>query len=511
MSRDRALIGAAVGVVLAHCATGALFVGGSAGAWRGFPLDDAWIHLVYARGIAHHGGPYYNDGVLEAGFTSPLWMLALGLVELVGRVGAPVVALVKGLGVGCAAAASLGVLALARRLGASLGGALFGALTLALSPSFAFAQVSGMEVPLAGACAVWAMERLAAGRLWHAGGLLAAAAVSRPELGVLVALVALAHLRRPRLLIPLVAPSAVAALLWSAYCLAVTGHPLPNTFYAKAHGGGFDSAWHVLSGPVMDMPLFASITGAVLWGGGIVALCVRHRLLGGLVAGAPLVFVVAVGLSRSMPPHAGAYFYWLRWALPVEPLLIVPAAVGLGALWAHAVGSPAVRRLIAALLVGGVVASVPGPLTDRVEQYAANCTNIEEVQVAMGRWVAANVAPHEGVMVNDAGAIRYFGGRRTVDLIGLNTHELLFGVPRTLRDLARRNTKGMLELMAHVGGDVLIVFPSWAAPLFQSHTFQRLFTPVHVLRSERYTVSPGRQELMVALRRTAVDVAPATQ
>src|SRR5882724_7278458 len=38
-----------------------------------FPLDDAWIHRVYARSFAWGHGFAYNDGVQEAGCTSPLW------------------------------------------------------------------------------------------------------------------------------------------------------------------------------------------------------------------------------------------------------------------------------------------------------------------------------------------------------------------------------------------------------------------------------------------------------
>lgn len=528
-------------VVVAQVVMAGVFLGdvspGNDAAWRGFPLDDAWIHLVYARSVATHGVPSYVDGALEAGFTSPLWMLLLAVVELLGRAGAPVVALTKGLGVACAAAASLGVLALARRLGASLGAAAVAALLLSASPTFGFAQVSGMEVALAGAAAVWALERAAAGADRAAGWLLAAAALARPEMAVLVAVVVAAGIRWEsvapggagegrgrRLRGPawsLVLPPLLAGVLWSAYCLAVTGHPLPNTFYVKAGGGGLGGVWNVLSGVVLDMPLFASVTGAVLWllgaavllGGSGEAIAgpagatgaQRRRSVGAAVLLVPLLFDVGVGLSRSMPPYTGAFFYWLRWALPVEPLWLVPAALGVTALWSGVglrlhVLAPVIRRVAAVALVLGVVLASPGRVATRVEQYAWNCSNIEEVQVAMGRWVAANVAPSETVMVNDAGAIRYFGGRRTVDLIGLNSHEVLFDIPRALRQAARRNTKAMLDLMGTVHGDVLIVFPLWAPPLFRSASFQAIFQPVQVLRSEHYTVVPARQDIMVALR-----------
>ena len=46
---------------------------GGSFALRGLPLDDAWIHQVYARSAAL-GRPFqYNPGEWETGSTSPLW------------------------------------------------------------------------------------------------------------------------------------------------------------------------------------------------------------------------------------------------------------------------------------------------------------------------------------------------------------------------------------------------------------------------------------------------------
>jgi len=51
----------------------------------GFPLDDAWGHLVYGRSLATMQGLSYNPGEPEAGVTSPLWTylcaVPAGLVE----------------------------------------------------------------------------------------------------------------------------------------------------------------------------------------------------------------------------------------------------------------------------------------------------------------------------------------------------------------------------------------------------------------------------------------------
>ncbi|HEX6034204.1 MAG TPA: hypothetical protein VFY83_07195, partial [Anaerolineales bacterium] len=39
----------------------------------GFPLDDSWIHLTYARNLAEHGEWSFRLGQHSAGSTAPLW------------------------------------------------------------------------------------------------------------------------------------------------------------------------------------------------------------------------------------------------------------------------------------------------------------------------------------------------------------------------------------------------------------------------------------------------------
>jgi hypothetical protein len=56
---------------------------GDRSALVGFPLDDAWIHLVYARSLVTEGGFHFNAGVPEAGMTSPLWVIFAASVHLV--------------------------------------------------------------------------------------------------------------------------------------------------------------------------------------------------------------------------------------------------------------------------------------------------------------------------------------------------------------------------------------------------------------------------------------------
>src|SRR5439155_461282 len=49
----------------------------------GFPLDDSWIHLHFARNLAAGAGFAYNPGIPVAGSTAPLWTVLLGVGALV--------------------------------------------------------------------------------------------------------------------------------------------------------------------------------------------------------------------------------------------------------------------------------------------------------------------------------------------------------------------------------------------------------------------------------------------
>ncbi|HUK63592.1 MAG TPA: hypothetical protein VLV15_09665, partial [Dongiaceae bacterium] len=51
------------------------------GQFQSFPLDDAWIHQVYARAFAAGHGFEYNAGHQEAGATSPLWVMVTSPVH----------------------------------------------------------------------------------------------------------------------------------------------------------------------------------------------------------------------------------------------------------------------------------------------------------------------------------------------------------------------------------------------------------------------------------------------
>lgn len=478
----RAILVALLLSVVLSAAAGLLYVTATAGgpgyAWRGLPLDDAWIHMVYARSLVH-GQPFqYNPGQPETGSTSPLWaiLLAPGLL-----IGLPPPTWPKVLGVLLAAASAAIGWGLLRALGLPAAGRLF-VLTLPLVPNLAFASVSGTEVLLFALLMLSAL-RAAVGRRHRLAGILAGLAMlARPEGAVLaVLLIPLLVWRawrrgeeqsRPRArhwLREVVLPVLLAVLViapWMAFCLSVTGRPLPSTFYAKAGWFGLfnPGQLHRIGAILLDQPFLGgdfeapilraigAIVGFGIVGAGLVELRRRDRALAILAGALPFALLYAqstvLRMGEILPPdqvNSIRNFYEVRYLLPAIPLLLLLWTIGFSATmgWDPAPPSPRkgqadsrargrLSRLPAPARVAVAAGLLALPLASAIAQHAKlrdtyswNCQNIEQLQVRAAKWVAQNLPEGASIGVSDAGAMRFFGRHRTVDLVGLNAHRLL--------------------------------------------------------------------------------------
>ncbi len=65
---------------IAALAAGFFFISGT----PGLPLDDAYIHLTFARNLAAGEGFCFNPGEFSLGFSSPLWITLLALLKRAG-------------------------------------------------------------------------------------------------------------------------------------------------------------------------------------------------------------------------------------------------------------------------------------------------------------------------------------------------------------------------------------------------------------------------------------------
>ena len=212
-------------------------------------------------------------------------------------------------------------------------------------------------------------------------------------------------------------------------------------------------------------------------------------LLRALVGAYPLVFCVALGTTHDLVQAAP--FYWARYLMLAVAWLAVLAgcSAGAGVDLLRARGHARIVGAGVAVVALAALARVPARFLDAVSTYSWNCQNIEEIQVALGRWAAAHTRPGEWIASDDAGAIRYFSGRPVLDLMGLNS-------ARVLRD-------GRVRAL-------IATQPAWVivnAALFPNLERDPRFVRVHSARAARYTLCDCPNPEVVAYR-VAAPLAP---
>ncbi len=456
----------------------------------GFPLDDSWIHLHFARNLVEGAGFSYNPGRPVAGSTAPLWTVMLAGASLIA--GASVLA-AKLLGAAATVAAGIVTRHAALAWGATPGAALVAGVGLVWTGAMAWGALSGMEVSVASLLVAAALLAQARGSAAGAAVAAALAALARPEAIVLVPLLAVAErltLRRVAIFAGVTALVLAPAVLFS---LATVGTPIPATAAAKIEGGliGFLSGvrespaetwvrrpWHFLVAWIgwlasthWLLPLAVAPGIAIAWwrAGQRLAL--------------PALVLLAHPLAMALlAPYRDPSFQEGRYSMQLLPVAFVVLALAVPR-------EP--RRARAALIVWLAIAVVLWPRA--ADRYAWAVQNINGMQVALGHWVDRHLPRTARIAVNDIGAIVYLSRREVIDLMGLVTPEII--------PYRRRGETGVIEYVRETCPDFVIVFPTWFPELTKQDW---MLQPIHRVRLERNVVSGGDEMVVYRLLRCAV-------
>lgn len=483
----------------------------------GFPLDDSWIHLQFARNLWEGRGLSYNPGEMVTGSTAPLWTALLALlIPLPGNV----VAWTKLLGIVFHAAAVAATWRLARELGLGRGLAGLGAFLTTATSWMVWSAVSGMEIPLFVFLSLWGIvlhlrERERPERAPLSAAVLAVASLARPEGLLLLVLAFVDRLllfgrsgddgpliwRRPPLR-PLLLGAGLAALALIGPLLFYRwagGSFLPTTFGAK--GGG-------LRRIVPDLGYVYTVLGvyfrsqpflALLAGGGVVALLARlgTRRDRGLL---PALWIVALPLAYSLltPGPTRLMGNFGRYYFPMLPVLIVLGLLGLEPA-ARALGprertgeERGLRVPLGALLAAAILATAVSGFAQGTVRYARNVANVEDSDVRIARWLGGRVHPDAVLAVNDIGAIKFLLPNPVVDLAGIANPEIRGEVAEIMAASGLPWQAAMAEAIARRRPDYVVVFPKWLPGLESDPRF----LPVHRLEIPD-NVTMGGDEIVV--------------
>ncbi len=472
----------------------------------GFPLDDAWIHQVFARNLAQRGEFSYNPGQPVAGSTSPLWTVLL--VPGYAFEGFYIF-WTYGLGILFLALTAHEAFRLTRQLTGNSRIAWGAGLLTLFDWRLTWAGASGMEtilftfgslflvrfyleksskinlnLPQSGRDPQTSAHRgqkpaptrqssvlspQSSVLLGLFGGLLT---LVRPEGSVLLALVALDFGWRRRgewrelaqgwgLLI---GGWVVVALPYFLFNYALSGSFLPNTFGAKVSGysdlspeGLLRYLGNGLSQFFLGSALFVLIPGLLF--------CLKAFRQGSLdwrpLVWPPVVFVLYALRLPVLYQHA-------RYLIPLTPFFIIYGVIGTAGL----VGLLRTRRFYTVARLVPVVIGLAVGLIWYIGAIAyqkdVKIINVEQVQV--GRWLAANTLPTATVATHDIGAITYFGKRKLVDTAGLVSPEF---VP-IVRDQPK-----ILAKLVELKVDYFALLPTWYPELYPDleKTRPKVFQP----------------------------------
>ena len=416
----------------------------------GFPLDDAWIHQTYARNLALLREWAFIPGKPSGGSTAPLWsaLLAIGFwLNLAPYawnffLGASALWILSLLGEN----AMRGLVPAYRPRFPWVGAA------MALEWHLVWAAASGMETLLYGLLATAVLVFVISGsqKFFGLGLLIGLSVWVRPDGITLLGPAALAILlsqpswpKRMRALVNLGLGFGSPFALYLLFNLKISGHPWPNTFYAKQAEYA-----ELLQSPFLGrlisevLPLLTGV-GVILLPGMVLAIvsAVRRRAWGVLAAAAWLAGFLAL-YAWFLP----VTYQHGRYVMPTMPIFFLLGLAGLAEFCLkHGQRNSWVITTFWRLAAGVVLVVFWGV---GAFTYAQDVAVIESENVATAKWVSLNVAPGALVAAHDIGALGYFGGHEVVDLAGLISPEVIPFLRNENRIAMYLNERGVSYLVA---------------------------------------------------------------
>lgn len=415
----------------------------------GFPLDDAWIHLTYARNLAEHGEWAFRLGERSAGSTAPLWtvLLSIGFLFKLG----PYVWTYL---LGWAVLTLLAVCAenTARKLVASYKSRIpWAGLFFVFAWHLTWSAVSGMETLLHGLIILAVLGALLNGsRRYLTLGLLAGVSIwVRPDgmtlLGPILFVAFLSektwYLRGEAFWKTLLGFGSLF-FPYLLFNLALSDNPMPNTFYAKQAEYGYWSSMTLTDRitdylwPILASPFVVLIPAALVW----LAKSIRARNWGALAS--LIWFFGYIGIYFTRLP---AYQHG-RYIIPALPIMYLWGILG----WLELVSSPKLNRRIVALWQITIVVLALAFEFIGARQNAYDVFWIESEMVTTAKWIEQNIPPDARLAVHDIGALGYFVENPLVDMAGLISPEVVPFI---------RNQERLAEYLDSKEVDYLVAFP----------------------------------------------------
>ena len=418
----------------------------------GFPLDDTWIHLQFARNLYDYGAfSYYKDQMITSGSTSPLYTFILAAGFFVTK---NEMILSYALGIAFLLLAAFMAFKLASILfDHDIIFSLSTALVVIINHRLQWIALSGMETTLFISLLLMVLYFYYTKKYVLLGIVSGLLLWARPEAIILYAVFAIdiffnvKIVKQPKVKKRRNTPNRVdftwirkalpyTLVIVAAYVvfnLTLSGSIFPNTYSAKLkyYTGPGQNFPHQVFSFLIDgnMYVFAALALVsiltIVWD---VIRRKQNRLFSLLLWS---IFLFA------------AYWYDLpklyqngRYLMPLIPFYIIFVLDGLKIVihWLkgqiHFLTKPRVSEAIAALVILIFVIQTLEKSLANETSYIDDCRYITDRQVKTALWIRDHLPEDAVVATHDIGAIGFYSNRRIVDMVGLVSPDMIKNIGR---------------------------------------------------------------------------------
>lgn len=446
----------------------------------GFPLDDAWIHQVYARNLGTRGTMAFSNSQPSTGSTSPAWSLLLAfgyIINVLPTYWAYILGTIFAI-----LSAALAALLNCEYFGRSYSSIIVAIICL-LEWHLAWASLSGMEITLFMFLSLlfFYMLKRNSGPVWM-GLLTGVAFLVRPESFLLAGVYGIRQIFQYRkdwkqmagrigsytmVLIIVISPIIVFNYKYG-------GKPFPNTVLAKYLQYGYP--WS----PIKSIRFLIEITQFFILGPlfliapffALMIYRVWRDKLDDLIY--PLAWMVSlVGMYSIALP---IIYHHGRYLMPLIPWIAILGIEGLSITIERFRG----MRLFWSVYQLALLSMVIVLWINHSTTYALQVDLLRESHMRIANWVRDNTAPDAVIATHDVGILGYMTEREIVDLAGLITPE---AIPIML------DQQQLAEFSIREGSEYFIVFSGYYQELLNAVDTKLVYSPDSV-RLQNLGVEP---------------------
>jgi len=494
--------------VLLSIAAGVYFIYSAfkANGFLGFPLDDPWIHLTFAKNLVEYGSfSYFKNELVTSGSTSPIYTMLLSLFYILNK-NEFIISYLIGITFGALLVYMMAKLYLLNFKDSALI-ALLAALLISLQPKLNLINVSGMETSMFIFLIAVSLYAYQSKKIVLLGIFLGLTIWCRPDGFVLWIAILLDYFLRKFYLTKSTSSSkedsislkefvtsfslgSTIVIVYFLFNYLLSGSILPNTYGAKIEHYSKMNRALFLENDVLKY--FTEFEFILIWLPFLIYFLVIIKSVLKREYNTYLVFLFFIfGLIA-------VYYFKLpfshrfgRYMMPVIPFYILIAVAGVKTVLDFTYVKISKNKTALANFIFIVYFVLATGLfinynSDSEVEFTIYCKYQNERQVAAGKWLNQNTPDSSVIATHDIGAIAFYGERKIIDMVGLVTPELISHIKDADYSDYLNNYLSKRKV------DYIVTLRNW----FEVVNDKSVFTPVNSPEFlDIYKFKPGRTHI----------------